>query len=58
MGYAFQIEMKFKAWKHGFDIKEVTIIFTDRVKGKSKMNSSIISEAVFGVIKMKIDGIK
>jgi dolichol-phosphate mannosyltransferase len=58
VGYAFQIEMKYKAWKHGFDIKEVTIIFTDRVKGKSKMNSSIISEAVFGVIKMKIDGIK
>jgi len=57
VGYAFQIEMKFKAWKHGFNIEEVTIIFTDRIKGKSKMNSSIISEAVFGVIKMKIDGI-
>jgi dolichol-phosphate mannosyltransferase len=57
VGYAFQIEMKFKAWKHGFNIEEVTIIFTDRIKGKSKMNSSIISEAVFGVIQMKIDGI-
>jgi len=57
VGYAFQIEMKFKAWKHGFKIKEETIIFTDRVKGKSKMNSSIISEAVFGVIKMKWNGI-
>lgn len=57
VGYAFQIEMKFKAWKHGFNIKEVTIIFTDRIRGKSKMNSSIISEAVIGVIKMKIDGI-
>jgi dolichol-phosphate mannosyltransferase len=57
VGYAFQIEMKFKAWKHGFNIKEETIIFTDRIKGKSKMNSSIISEAVFGVIRMKWDGI-
>ncbi len=57
VGYAFQIEMKFKAWKHGFNIKEVTIIFTDRVKGKSKMNSSIISEAIFGVVKMKLGGI-
>jgi dolichol-phosphate mannosyltransferase len=53
VGYAFQIEMKFKAWKHGFNIKEVSIIFTDRVKGKSKMSGSIISEAIFGVIKMK-----
>ncbi len=58
VGYAFQIEMKFKAWKHEFNIKEVTIIFTDRVKGKSKMNSSIISEAVIGVLKMKLDGIR
>jgi dolichol-phosphate mannosyltransferase len=52
VGYAFQIEMKFKAWKHGFNIKEVDIIFTDRIKGKSKMSSKVISEAVFGVIKM------
>ena len=58
VGYAFQIEMKYKAWKHGFNIQEVTIIFTDRVKGKSKMNSSIISEAVVGVIKMRMNGIK
>jgi len=58
VGYAFQIEMKFKAWKHGFKIKEVEIIFTDRVAGTSKMSGSIISEAVFGVIKMKLKGIK
>jgi len=53
VGYAFQIEMKFKAWKHNFNIKEVDIIFTDRVKGKSKLSSGVISEAIFGVIKMK-----
>ncbi len=57
IGYAFQIEMKYKAWRHGFDIKEVSIIFTDRVRGQSKMSGSIISEAVFGVIKMRINGI-
>ncbi|WP_046743023.1 polyprenol monophosphomannose synthase [Kordia zhangzhouensis] len=54
VGYAFQIELKFKAWKLGFNSKEVSVIFTDRTKGKSKMNSSIFSEAVFGIIKMKI----
>ena len=57
IGYAFQIEMKFKAWKHGFNIKEVSVIFTDRSLGKSKMDSSIISEAIFGVIKMKLKGL-
>ena len=57
VGYAFQIEMKFKAWKHGFKHKEVSVIFTDRKKGTSKMSGSIISEAVFGVIKMKINGL-
>lgn len=57
VGYAFQIEMKFKAWKHGFKIKEVSVIFTDRVLGKSKMSNTIIYEAVFGVIKMRIKGI-
>lgn len=57
IGYAFQIEMKFKAWKHGFKHKEVSIIFTDRKKGTSKMSSSIISEAVFGVIKMTLQGL-
>ena len=54
VGYAFQIEMKFKAWKKKFKHKEVSIIFTDRKKGTSKMSGSIISEAVFGVIKMRL----
>lgn len=57
IGYAFQIEMKFKAWKHGFNIKEVSVIFTDRIRGNSKMSGSIISEAVFGVIRMTFDGL-
>lgn len=57
IGYAFQIEMKFKAWKHGFTIKEVSVIFTDRIRGKSKMSGSIISEAVFGVIRMTMKGL-
>lgn len=54
VGYAFQIEMKFKAWKYGFKIKEVPIIFTDRTKGESKMSGGIIKEALFGVIDMKV----
>jgi len=53
VGYAFQIEMKFKAWKKGFKIIEVPIVFTDRIKGKSKMHGGIISEAIWGVLKMK-----
>ena len=53
-GYAFQIEMKFTAFKFGFKIKEVPIIFVNRVLGTSKMNSSIFGEAVFGVIKLKV----
>ncbi|ADV48350.1 Dolichyl-phosphate beta-D-mannosyltransferase [Cellulophaga algicola DSM 14237] len=53
VGYAFQIEMKFRAHLNKFKIVEVPIIFTDRVLGKSKMNSSIVREAIFGVIKMK-----
>ncbi|MDO9260451.1 MAG: polyprenol monophosphomannose synthase [Flavobacteriaceae bacterium] len=57
VGYAFQIEMKFKAWKHQFKIKEVSVIFTDRIQGESKMNGSIISEAVFGVIKLRLKGL-
>lgn len=57
IGYAFQIEMKFKAWKHGFKIKEVSVIFTDRSKGTSKMDSRIINEAVFGVIQMVFKGL-
>lgn len=54
VGYAFQIEMKFTAWKFGFRITEVPIIFTNRVLGESKMSTSILSEAVFGVIGMKL----
>ena len=54
VGYAFQIEMKFKAWKYGFNIVEVPVIFTDRRKGTSKMSSGIFMEAVLGVLQMKI----
>jgi dolichol-phosphate mannosyltransferase len=54
VGYAFQIEMKFKAYLQKFDIKEIPVIFTDRTKGSSKMSGGIISEAVFGVINMKL----
>ena len=54
VGYAFQIEMKFKAWKHGFNIIEVPVIFTDRTEGTSKMSGGIFFEAVIGVIQMKI----
>lgn len=54
VGYAFQIEMKFTAWKYGFNVQEVPIIFTDRTKGQSKMSSKIFKEAIFGVLQMKI----
>ncbi len=54
VGYAFQIEMKFNTWKHGFSIREVPIIFTDRTQGNSKMSRGIFKEAVFGVINLKI----
>ncbi|GJM61948.1 MULTISPECIES: polyprenol monophosphomannose synthase [Persicobacter] len=54
VGYAFQIEMKFTIWKHGFNIVEVPIVFTDRTQGESKMSGGIFKEAVFGVIKMKL----
>ncbi|MFK2818755.1 polyprenol monophosphomannose synthase [Flavobacteriaceae sp. LMIT009] len=53
VGYAFQIEMKFKAYLNKFKIIEVPVIFTDRTKGKSKMSGGIISEAIFGVISMR-----
>ena len=53
VGYAFQIEMKFKLWKLGFNFKEIPITFKNRINGESKMNSSIISEAIFGVIIIK-----
>ncbi len=54
-GYAFQIEMKFKLWKKNFKLKEHQIIFVNRKLGNSKMNQSIILEAIFGVIKLKIN---
>ena len=56
-GYAFQIEMKFTAHKYGFNIKEVPIIFVNRVLGESKMNSGIFGEAVFGVIKLRMSSL-
>ncbi|MEX0968622.1 MAG: polyprenol monophosphomannose synthase [Bacteroidia bacterium] len=52
-GYAFQIEMKFTAWKYGFNIVEVPIIFTDRTEGTSKMSKGIFKEAVLGVLHMR-----
>lgn len=54
VGYAFQIEMKFKTYLRKFRITEVPVIFTDRTRGESKMSKGIISEAVFGVISMKL----
>ena len=54
VGYAFQIEMKFKLWNLGYNFKEIPITFKNRTHGESKMNSSIISEAIFGVIIIKI----
>ena len=54
VGYAFQIEMKYKVFIKGWKIKEVPVVFTDRTKGQSKMSSGIISEAVFGVLKLRI----
>jgi len=53
-GYAFQIEMKFKAWKYRFKLEEIPIIFTDRREGTSKMSGKIVSEAIFGVLRLKI----
>jgi len=57
VGYAFQIEMKFKAYLKKFKIVEVPVIFTDREKGQSKLSSGIISEAIFGVISMKLKSV-
>lgn len=57
IGYAFQIEMKYRAYLKKFKLEEVSIIFTDRINGKSKMNSAIIREAIFGVIAMKFRSI-
>ncbi|MFN3020373.1 polyprenol monophosphomannose synthase [Chryseobacterium sp. TY3] len=56
-GYGFQVEMKFRAFKKGYRIKEVPIIFTDRTEGESKMNGGIIKEAVFGVLDLKLKSI-
>jgi dolichol-phosphate mannosyltransferase len=53
VGYAFQIEMKYTAWKLGFKIKEVPIVFTDRTEGVSKMSKGIIREAFVGVLQMR-----
>lgn len=58
VGYAFQIEMKYTAWKLGFRIMEVPIIFTDRTEGTSKMSSGIFKEAIFGVINLRCMNIK
>ena len=58
VGYAFQIEMKYKIFKLGYKIKEVPVIFTDREKGRSKMNAKIINEAIFGVLKLKLSSHK
>jgi dolichol-phosphate mannosyltransferase len=57
IGYAFQIEMKYRAFVKNFKIKEVPIIFTDRTMGESKMSNSIIKEAVFGVISLRVRNI-
>ena len=57
VGYAFQIEMKFKTYLKHFKIVEIPVIFTDRAKGKSKMSGGIISEAIFGVISMKLNSL-
>ena len=57
VGYAFQIEMKYTTIKHGFVVKEIPIIFTDRTVGTSKMSKGIFKEAIFGVIQMKINSI-
>jgi len=57
VGYAFQIEMKFRAYLSGFKIKEIPIIFTDRIRGTSKMDGKIITEAIYGVLAMKFRSI-
>ncbi len=54
IGYGFQIEMKFTAYKFGFNIEEVSIVFTDRQEGTSKMSGGIFNEALWGVLKMKL----
>ena len=56
-GYSFQIEMSFRTWKKGFRIKEIPIVFTDRVEGKSKMSPKIIREAIGVVWKLKLQSL-
>lgn len=56
-GYAFQIEMKFTAYQLGFKIKEVPVVFVNRVEGVSKMSGGIFSEALFGVIRLRLDSL-
>lgn len=58
IGYAFQIEMKYTAWKLGFKVAEVPIIFIDRTEGTSKMSSSIFKEAIFGVLSLRFKNVK
>ena len=58
IGYGFQIEMKYTAWKHGFRLREESIVFTDRELGTSKMSSSIFGEAFFGVLKLPFRRLK
>lgn len=58
IGYAFQIEMKYAAYQKGYDLVEVPILFADREKGTSKMNMSIVKEAILGVIGMRWKGIR
>lgn len=58
IGYGFQIEMKYTAWRHGFRLREESIVFTDRELGTSKMSSSIFGEAFFGVMKLPFRRIK
>ncbi|MEG1634727.1 MAG: polyprenol monophosphomannose synthase [Rikenellaceae bacterium] len=57
-GYGFQIEMKYRSWKRGFKLSEVSIIFTDRTKGVSKMSSGIFGEAFWGVLALRLRGVK
>jgi len=57
IGYAFQIEMKYTSWKLGFKIKEVSVIFTDRTEGTSKMSTGIFKEAFFGVLSMRLKNV-
>jgi dolichol-phosphate mannosyltransferase len=57
IGYAFQIEMKFTAWRLGFKLREIPITFTDRIEGSSKMTKGIVKEAVFGVMEMKFNSL-